>query len=290
MALYTENDTEASNTLAETSENDVLSGFDSDDLTETDLADYDYDTDDYFSIEDSETSAIANANMTDFVNDFSGSFLFDTETEDISNKDITGISTDDSLGASSSDLGAGYTSYSYVINTWGTPNVDALYWEYQGNTQACAIFAQTTIYESITGNEVYEDRVIEDVTNWGWYNPETGTSIEYSDSILRALDIETVKGYNNTINTITNALDNGDKVIAWLDSDEIWNTVGIPYEQAGGLDHAVWVTGIQLNADNTFDVILNDSGDPYGQQSVVDGADFMNAWNDSDNFLVIAYA
>jgi hypothetical protein len=64
---------------------------------------------------------------------------------------------------------------------------------------------------------------------------------------------------------------------------------GKPYEQTNAA-HTVWVTGIQQNADDTVDFVLNDSGTNYGQKELVDYYDFMNAWDDYDNYLTIADA
>ncbi|MGL5075694.1 MAG: hypothetical protein ACRDBG_07615, partial [Waterburya sp.] len=94
----------------------------------------------------------------------------------------------------------------------------------------------------------------------------------------------------------------GDKVIAAVDGDEIWtpnynSSTRRPYEQTEpgkvrGMDrdHAVWVTGVVQEADNTWNIILNDSGIESGQAEEVKYSDFMNAWADSNNFLTIVDA
>jgi NADPH-dependent ferric siderophore reductase len=55
-------------------------------------------------------------------------------------------------------------------------------------------------------------------------------------------------------------------------------------------DHAVWVTGVEQYSDNTWNIILNDSGIDSGQAKAVNYWDFMNAWDDSNNFLTIVDA
>ena len=91
-----------------------------------------------------------------------------------------------------------------------------------------------------------------------------------------------------SINTLASTLANGDKPIVALDANEIWypqrDSYGNPIEQA----IAVWVTGIDGELDGSINIILNDSGTPYGQASVIDYYDFMNAWQDYNNFVVVA--
>ncbi|MGL6340647.1 MAG: C39 family peptidase [Waterburya sp.] len=248
------------------------------------------DSDNYLIFQDSEDTPLAN--MADFANDKSENFLFDMESGGININNTTTSSTDGALGASNSDLADGYTSSSDVVNVWGTPSSDSDYWrEQNGNT--CSIVAQISVYESITGEYISETTAAEYAQEQGWYDPEEGTLREYSGSILNACGIETEQSYDNTIETIAEAMNNGDKVIVSLDANEIWDpiysTTGEPYEQTDAA-HAVWVTGIQQNSDNTIDFVLNDSGTSYGQGDLVDYYDFINAWDDYDNYLTIADA
>ena len=138
----------------------------------------------------------------------------------------------------------------------------------------------------------------------------TGTPEKYSGSILNAYGIETNQYWDNydgdnydcNLDTISAALSNGDKIIAAVDGNEIWNPIyntstGLPDEQTdpGSIayqvsNYAVWVTGIEQYSDNTWNIILNDSGTDSGQAEVVNYWDFMNAWDDSDNFLTIVDA
>ena len=92
---------------------------------------------------------------------------------------------------------------------------------------------------------------------------------------------------------IANALEKGDRVIVALDANEIWSPLrdadGIPIEQPNG-GHAVWVTGIDPQADGSVKIILNDSGHPDGKMTAIDAVDFLNAWEDYSNFIVVADA
>jgi hypothetical protein len=252
----------------------------------------DSDSDDYLIFEDLETTPLVN--LADFADDTSENYLFDMESGGINPEDTTGASTDELSGASNTDLTVGYSSYSYVIDVWGTPNSDLDYWRYQDGENACAVVAQVSVYESITGEFISEATAAEIAEYWGWYDPYKGTFQEDSDNLLNYWGIETVQDYDGTIETIANALNNGDKVLVSLDGNEIWTpeyySTGVPAEQIDA-GHAVWVTGIQLNADNTVDFVLNDSGNRYyGQGDLVDYYDFMNAWDDTNYHFIIADA
>jgi hypothetical protein len=65
--------------------------------------------------------------------------------------------------------------------------------------------------------------------------------------------------------------------------------LGSPIEQSNA-GHAVWVTGIDQQPDGSVKIILNDSGTPDGQMKAVDAEDFLNAWEDFGNFVVVADA
>jgi hypothetical protein len=186
------------------------------------------------------------------------------------------------------------TAGSLSSSIWGTPNEDSVYWRQQEGNYSCAVVAQISVYESITGEYISETAAANYAQAQGWFDPNGGTTLEYADSLLDVLGIPTEEYKNATIDTIAQALYQGDKVIVWLDASEIWDpvysTTGEPMEQ-DDLGHAVWVTGIQQFSDGSIDIYLNDSGTPDGQLSAVGYGDFMNAWNDIwDNYLMVVDA
>jgi hypothetical protein len=223
--------------------------------------------------------------------DINTDWLFDFFSVGIVADELTSI--DLNTGESTGNLGSYYSGGDTI---WGTPYSDSLYWREQQTPTTCAIVAQVGIYESITGKYISEYSAANYAQSKGWFDPATGTAPEDCDNILNVLGITTeqYEGPYIDIVDIATAMNNGDKVIAAVDGNEIWNPVydpitGEPLEQtlAG---HAVWVTGIELHADDTIDIILNDSGTPYGQMEVVDYFDFVNAWEDYDNFLIVVDA
>lgn len=281
-----------------------------------------YDSNDFLTSSENQDVTLTSdtVGMSDTCNEESIS-LFDLESTGITSNKLARNNTDTvgSSSLSSNNLSASYNNEEILstplppsgyINYWGDPTGDALYWRHQGSDYSCAIVAQISIYESITGISLDEFAVAEYAENQGWYDPLTGTPLQYTGSVLNARGIETNQYWDNydgnnydvNLDTIVTALNNGDKVIAAVDGDEIWTpnynlSTGRPYDQteAGTVgskdtDHAVWVTGVEQEADNTWNIILNDSGSLSGQADAVNYWDFMNAWADSDNFLTIVDA
>jgi hypothetical protein len=174
---------------------------------------------------------------------------------------------------------------------WGDPVTDQYYWRQQSGQASCAVVAQISAYQSLTGNYISEQAACNYAQAQGWFNPQTGTPTEDTGNILDALGISIIQEYNATLNDIAIALSNGDKPLVALDANEIWtpkrDRYGNPVQQ-NDAGHVVWVTGIDQKANGLYNVILNDSGTPYGRSEVVSYADFDNAWTDRNHYLAVA--
>ena len=173
---------------------------------------------------------------------------------------------------------------------YGNPFADAQYWRLQnGNT--CAVVAQISVYQSLTGQYISEYDASVFAQQQGWFNPATGTPQQYVGHILDYLGVPTYEMSGASLATLEYALAYGDKPIVGLDANEIWTPLrdwyGNPVEQADG-GHAVWVTGIDYEWNGSIGIVVNDSGHPNGMASVIDYADFMNAWQDYNYFVSIA--
>ena len=176
----------------------------------------------------------------------------------------------------------------------GTPSQDAAFWHQQSTSSSCAIVAQTSVYQSITGGVISEGVGIDFCTRKGWYDPSSGTLPKDMGNLLVSVNIPTYIRQTGSLGKLVAALDRGDKVIAAVDGNEIWhplrNSQGQPLEQINA-GHAVWVTGITTGTDGLiYQVTMNDSGQPQGRSSVVSGADFLNAWSDYNGVYIIADA
>jgi hypothetical protein len=176
-------------------------------------------------------------------------------------------------------------------NCIGDPVQDAQFWHQQSSPTSCALVSQLSIYESITGQHLSEDQVCEIAAENGWYDPDTGTSPSEVGKILNNLGISTEQHYDATLTDLADALERGDKVIVGLDANEVWHpdttAADAPLEQPD-TGHAVWVTGITQTEDGSVKILLNDSGTSSGQMSAINAKDFVNAWQDYGNFMMVA--
>ena len=174
----------------------------------------------------------------------------------------------------------------------GNPFEDADCYNQQNSPTSCAVVAQISVYESMTGIELPEAVVCELAENAGWYDAETGTSPENVGKILEALGITVERSWDCSLGDIARALTSGDKILVGLDAAEIWDpyrdaVTGMPLEQSFS-GHAVWVTGLDFESDGSVKIILNDSGTPEGKMFAVDAVDFLNAWEDTGCFMAVA--
>jgi len=169
----------------------------------------------------------------------------------------------------------------------GTPGDDMQHWEYQGYSGPCALYAQMFAYEELTGNECDINELIEVATENGWYTGG-GTSMEDMDKILEHLGLETDLTYGNDIDDIINVLEKGGKVVVAVDGDEVWYDDNDTMFTPNNPNHAIEVIGIDYSSGEPM-VILNDSGSPDGQGSMIPQDQFVDAWQDSNCLMVEAY-
>ena len=179
------------------------------------------------------------------------------------------------------------------FNGFGEPMENADFWHQQSGQNSCAVVAQTSIFEAIRGVHISEEKACEISQENGWFDPDIGTRPSDVGKLLNKLGVPTEQKYDSHLEDIADALEKGDLVIVALDANEIWYPMrdadGTAIEQPNG-GHAVWVTGIDTQADGSVKIILNDSGNPDGQMTAIDAVDFLNAWEDYSNFIVVADA
>ena len=180
-------------------------------------------------------------------------------------------------------------------NIVGDPENDMAYWHQQTKNDTCAVACQEFILDEMTGRDFTEEELTQQAIENGWYTPGGGTPVEYVGNLLEANGIEIEKEYNCTLDDLSEKLADGENVIVGIDADETWNPGGIDSDKVlanvsgmpeQGTNHAVQVIGIDNSDPDNPVVILNDPGHPNGQGIRVDADDFMDAWEDSDNFMV----
>lgn len=175
----------------------------------------------------------------------------------------------------------------------GDPAADMEYWEFQGNTGRCAIYAQKFVLEEALGREIPIEELVAVAEEHGWFNESDGggTTTLNMDKLLEYYGVEHEMSFDNGIDSLEEALKDGKNVIVGVDSGQIWygedNNIFSPDTRA---DHAVQVIGIDRTDPDAPMVVLNDSGTPEGRGELVPLDVFENAWNAGDSQMIICYA
>lgn len=174
---------------------------------------------------------------------------------------------------------------------FGDPLGLEAYWSLQEQFDTCAVVSQGMVLDAITGESVSQSELVEVAEANGWYRPGEGTPVGALGELLEHHGIDTTTKIGADLSDLAVALENDDHSLVALNASEITDplrdTDGVPVPQ-GGADHAVWVTGIDVAADGTIYVIVNDPGHSDGAAFPVASDDFLNAWGKSNNHLVIA--
>jgi hypothetical protein len=173
-------------------------------------------------------------------------------------------------------------------NVIGDPEESMESWHLQETDSSCAVAAQEFVLEDLLDREFTESELRDFASQNGWYS-ENGTPMEDVGNILEAFGLNVEKHQGGTVQDIQNCLENGGNVIVGVDADEIWYGDNDTYGPGDDANHALEVIGIDYSNPDQPMVILNDSGNPNGCGSMVPLDLFMDAWEDSGNFMVEAY-
>ena len=156
----------------------------------------------------------------------------------------------------------------------------------------CAIKSQQIILESHDVNISEDELVIESIDK-GIYEPgQGGTSMMDVGVLLEDHGMVVNRFINASIDDIALELAQGHHVIVGVDSGELWKPGTWEnfedFLNSSGADHALIVSGIQVNPLTAErEIILTDPGTgEIAQTYTVE--QFMDAWDDSANFMVIA--
>jgi len=173
----------------------------------------------------------------------------------------------------------------------GNPAADLPNWHVQETGYTCAVAAQEFVLDNLTGQDWTEAELAEEARQHGWL--DNGTAPDDMGKLLELHGIGVDRSYGNDIDDLIRELDAGHKINVAVDADEIWEQgehfgddlfdPGIPGMDA---NHAVQVIGVDTTDPDNAMVILNDSGDPNGQGVMIPAGEFMDAWADSDHYMV----
>lgn len=172
----------------------------------------------------------------------------------------------------------------------GNPEADMQHWEFQGPTGRCAIYAQKFVIEEALGREVPIEELVAVAEEHGWFSDVDGggTTTLNMDKLFEYYKVDHQMSFDNDIDSLEKALNDGKNVIVGVDSGQIWygdeNNIFSPETNA---DHAVQVIGIDRTDPGCPMVVLNDSGTPNGRGELVPLDIFENAWNAGDSQMII---
>lgn len=160
----------------------------------------------------------------------------------------------------------------------GTPEHDRFFWQHQTTDFDCAVVAQLGIINEFTGESLSEADLVYEATANGWLT-DHGTSPEDVGRLLDAHGIENHTAHHAEMADVMAELAMGHKVLVGVDADGLWDPNHPLHDfTRHSANHAIWVTGFDLNDPDNPKVIINDSGHPEGCSSTYDVRTFLDAW------------
>lgn len=177
------------------------------------------------------------------------------------------------------------------------PGNDLDYWHQQNHPDTCAIVSQEFVLDELGkeyGIKFTEEQLRQEAIDLCWYTPGGGTPLDCVGNLIEAHGVEVERESGCSFADLAHKLEDGQKVIVALDSDEIWNCgideddlvcnyLGLPEQDA---NHAVQVVGIDRSDPKNPIIILNDPGTPNGKGLRVPANEFVDAWEDSNYYMV----
>lgn len=163
-------------------------------------------------------------------------------------------------------------------------------WEFQGDTNRCALYSQKFVIEEMTGQEIDIEEFTQIAKDNGWFTEEGGTTYLNTNQMLDYYGVENEMKFHQSIDDIEECLNNDGKVIVSIDAEETWygkeNNIFSP---ESGANHAVEVIGIDRTDPENPMVVLNDSGTPNGKGEMIPLDVFEEAWSTGDSQMIACY-
>lgn len=159
------------------------------------------------------------------------------------------------------------------------------------NANTCAIKIQQLILSDF-GIHISEKQLVNEALQEGWYCKNKGMLLEHVGKTLNKHGIETQRKLNAALNDLSAALQENSKVIVAVDSGELWCDSWDEYkrEMQEDLveeipDHVVLIEDLLTEKTTIVGVLIKDPVLFDGVKSVAIDV-FMNAWQDSDFFMI----
>lgn len=172
----------------------------------------------------------------------------------------------------------------------GNPAESIKVWEFQGDTNRCALYSEKFVIEELTGLDIDIEEFARTARENGWFTEKGGTTLLNLNNMLDYYNINNEMSFNNDIDDIELCLNDGGKVIVSIDAEQIWyGKDGNIFSPENSANHAVQVIGIDRTDPENPMVILNDSGIPNGRGSMIPLDVFEDAWAAGNCQMVECY-
>lgn len=170
----------------------------------------------------------------------------------------------------------------------GNPAYDMKFWHHQFYND-CDIVSQQMGLESLTRKHFSESALLhEAVHDKTHFNG--GTSAEYIGHLYEKHGFPIERHPDATLQELTQKLDDGQKIVAAVNSDLLWNT-GVHNSHTLAANHSVEVIGVLYPDNGTSPmVILNDPGIDNGRGIMIPLEQFEHAWATSNHLIASAHA
>jgi hypothetical protein len=161
----------------------------------------------------------------------------------------------------------------------------------QAGEDTCAVVAQLSILESLTGAAPDEQQAASMARSLGVYTPGEGTALRDLGAMLEHHGVPVDGPRSSSVEELAQALNAGRRVLVAMNAKQIWTPLrdgaGNVVRQIPPDGHAVWVTGID-NQEGQWTVIVSDPGQTEGAMVAVALEDFIAAWADFDRVALVA--
>lgn len=166
----------------------------------------------------------------------------------------------------------------------GDPSGDAEHWFQQAQNGFCVPASVAQIVAEYTGQDfTSEEQFVNLANEQGLFvvgmDGVPGMTMDGAEQLLNDAGVPAQLTVG-TVDTLAQSLEEGRRVMLFVDSGEIWYGEDVEDNAA---DHAITVTGIDYERGV---VIISDTGDPNGNQNELSIADFEDAWADSGYAMV----
>lgn len=165
----------------------------------------------------------------------------------------------------------------------GEPLEDLKYWHKQETPTSCAVACQDYIIDQLTDVDPTEAELRAIAAENGWYREGDGTPGFAIGALAEYYGLHSEWEQGLTVEQLQNALEQGDKIIASVDSSLLYYPENPEFIFADIIKqgcHAVQITGLDMSNPDDVKVIINDPVMDDGGANVYDWDEFKKCSED----------